>query len=92
MGYVRRDGGGSITACFALPQTSIVVEPIADDAPELLAFLNPPKPSAADLVEGGITTNPMLSALVRRLAKHEGITERELLDEIRAEAKAVLTP
>lgn len=90
MGYVKRDAGGNITAHFVRPQVSFETERIADDDPELLAFLNPPAKPIADQVEDGIAADPRWSALVRRIAKHEGITERALLDEIRAEAKEVV--
>ena len=46
------------------------------------------KPPAADVAENGIMGDPGLLALVRRTAKKEGITERVLLDEIRAEARS----
>jgi hypothetical protein len=48
----------------------------------------PPVP-ISDKVENGLMNNPALAALVRRTAKAEGITERALLDEIRAEAQEV---
>jgi hypothetical protein len=48
----------------------------------------PPVP-VADRVETRIASNDALIALVRRIAKKEGITERALLDEIRAEAQEV---
>jgi hypothetical protein len=49
--------------------------------------LPPAKPPVADRVESMITSSETLLALVRRMAKKESITERALLDEIRAEAK-----
>ncbi len=45
------------------------------------------KPPIGDVVEDGITGNPVMAALIRRTAKHDGITEDALIAEIRAEAK-----
>ena len=45
-------------------------------------------PLPGDVVEDGITNNPILIALIRRMAKKEGIPEQDLIDEIRAEARA----
>ena len=47
------------------------------------------KPPIGDVVEDGITKDPVMIALIRRTAKAEGITERALLDQIRAEAREV---
>ena len=46
------------------------------------------KPLPGDVVEDGIMESPMLIAIVRCMAKKEGIPERDLLDEIRAEARS----
>jgi hypothetical protein len=46
------------------------------------------KPPPGDVIENGIVSDPILIAIVRRIAKKEGITERALLDEIRAEARS----
>ena len=43
--------------------------------------------SIADHVENRIKGNSALIALVRRMAKKEGITEQALIDEIKSEAK-----
>ena len=48
------------------------------------------KPPIADKVESRITNDPTWAALARWIAKDKGITEREVIDEIRAEAKEVV--
>lgn len=88
MSYVQRVDG-SIVGAFARPQ-KVATEWVSDADPELVAFRDPPSPPVADRVESRINGDPVLSALVRRQAKAEGITERALLDEIRAEAKEVI--
>ena len=90
MPYVRRDGGGAIDGCFGLLQPGIAEEWLDETNPEVVAFRNPLKPSIGDTVENGIVSDPILIAFVRRTATKEGITERELLDEICAEAREVV--
>ena len=90
MPHVRRDVGGAIDGCFALLQPGFAEEWLDETNPEVVAFRNPPKPSVGDTVENGIVSDPTLIALIRRMAKSEGITERALLDEIRAEAREVV--
>ena len=86
MAYVRRVDG-EIRASYSGPQKSCVTEPISDSDPELLAFYASLVPSIGDEIEKEITGSNALSAMVRRIAKSEDKTEREIIDEIRAEAK-----
>jgi hypothetical protein len=57
--------------------------------PDPEVVTSPPSPPIEDRVESGIAGSLVLGALIRRTARYEGITERALLDEIRAEAKEV---
>ncbi|MDB1108060.1 hypothetical protein [Pseudomonas extremaustralis] len=41
--YILRNDQGKVIGAFALPQVDFDVELVAEDDPELLAFLNPPK-------------------------------------------------
>lgn len=45
MVFVERDASNTIVAIYAMPQPSFAVEELADDHPEVVAFLNPPPPS-----------------------------------------------
>jgi hypothetical protein len=47
--WVTRREDGGIAAAYKYEQPDIVLEVMADDAPELLAFLNPPSPVPASI-------------------------------------------
>lgn len=48
MVYVQRDNG-VIVGCFAKRQPGIAEEFVADNSPEVLAFRNPPPPTADEI-------------------------------------------
>ena len=89
MPWAKRTAG-TITALFSQRQDGYAEEEIAEDHADVVAFRNPPPAAIADTVESRITEDPAWAAFVRRTAKKEGITERALLDEIRAEAKEIV--
>jgi hypothetical protein len=45
------------------------------------------KPSIGDLVDAEIEDSKVVAAMIRRIAKKEGIAEKDLIDEIKSEAK-----
>lgn len=49
MTFVQRDEQGSIIGCFRNPQPGYAEEEVADDAQDVLDFLNPPPPAFPDL-------------------------------------------
>ncbi len=87
MPFVQRDSGGNINGTATVDQEGWGNEFLHDDDPEIVAHLNPPPEAPADTVERGITSSPIIDALVQRIAKKEGITERKLISELRALAR-----
>lgn len=53
MMFVQRNDQGQIVACFVNPQ-EFAAEEVADDAPDLLAFLAPPVPMVVSRAQGEI--------------------------------------
>jgi hypothetical protein len=47
--FVQRDGSGKVVGCFAQLQAGYAEEELADEHPDLVAFLNPPPPTAEEL-------------------------------------------
>ena len=87
MPYVERDNG-NIVGAFGRPQ-SFASEWVADDDVELVAFKNPPVKPISDQVKSRLAADPVLAALVRKLAKDSATTEQAMIDAIAAEAKDV---
>jgi hypothetical protein len=87
MPYVERDGG-TIVGVFGRPQ-SFTSEWVADDDPEVVVYKSHPPTPVADRVKASLSSDAVLSALVRKLAKDAGIAEKDLVDSIAAEAKDV---
>lgn len=66
--FVQRNDQGRIVACFVNPQ-EFAVEEVADDAPDLLAFLAPPAPIVVSRAQGEIALHradllPIVEALM----------------------------
>ncbi len=85
MPYVQRDRSGNMRGLFARRQEGFAEEFLAEDHPDVVAFLAPTVVSDPDRAESRIQSNPALLAMVRRMARIEGKTERQILDELRAE-------
>ena len=68
MMFVQRNDQGQIVACFVNPQ-EFAAEEVADDAPDLLAFLAPPVPMVVSRAQGEIALHraellPIVEALM----------------------------
>jgi hypothetical protein len=64
MPYVSRDGSDSINGLYANLQPGFAEEYLPDDDPEVMAFLNPPRPidPALDGIGTGKTAAQILGA------------------------------
>jgi hypothetical protein len=64
MPYVSRDDSGNINGLYANPQPGYAEEFLPDDDPEVVAFINPPRPidPALDGVGTGKTAAQILGA------------------------------
>lgn len=85
--WVVRENGNIVRASAARQKDPIWdgAESLPDGHPDLVALFTPPAPSNADVAEKAILATPALLGIVRKLAKSEGKSEKDLIDEIKAE-------
>jgi hypothetical protein len=87
MPYVSRNEQGEINGVFTAKQPGYGEEFLQNDDPAVAAFRTPKVLSDEDHAEMQLTSSPEMHALIKTLAKRFSISQRKLLDEIRAEAK-----
>ena len=88
MPFVQRDGGGKIIGLCVAAQGWFTEEFLPETNAEVKAYRRPPPPVPGDQVERGIDENPTMDALIERIAEKEGITKRELINDLRLREKA----
>ena len=84
MPYIRRNQAGDIIGAFSVPQGDDSREFLPEDHTDIIAYRAPKVEAPGDRVERGITGNPTMDALIQRIAQKENISERVLIDELRA--------
>lgn len=88
MAYVIRNEAGEITGANRWPIPGVQKETVADDDPEIIAFnarVDATLTPAAE-IDARLMNDPVIRALVGALADRFGITEAELMAEIKASA------
>lgn len=88
--YVKRDNSGKIVTTYSSPVEGS--EPIADDHPEVLAYLNPPKGYAVRRREEYNRRGVTIEAIAEALIEHAGARPQKLqyLMTIRDEVRALI--
>lgn len=59
MFYIQRDGQGKVSGVFANRQLGYAEEPLANDDPELIAFINPPPDPRTTAIDDSIKAQPL---------------------------------
>jgi hypothetical protein len=83
--YAHR-AGGTLASLHREIQPSYAEEALADDHPEVAAFLAAAQATPAEAAADEIGASRALAALVRVLAARFGISEQQLVDQIAAQA------
>lgn len=84
MPYVKRNAANKVSGVFVAAQPGFAEEFLAPDDPEVIAYNTPKVDAPGDKVERDVTRNYAMEALIERIAEKEGISKRQLIDDLRA--------
>ena len=82
MPYVRRNDEAEVRATSRWPPSDAPEEFLADDHPDVLAFLDARNPSPAARAATTLNTHPLWIALIDELANARGISREALIAAI----------